>query len=67
MPPPFDVLATDLYASSYDNVSRPCSTAAAGLQPEIGYQPTGQCGELSISWRRTSGMLGSFVLLTVGL
>lgn len=39
--PPSAVLVAELYASSYDNVSRPCSTAAAGLQPETGYQPAG--------------------------
>lgn len=38
---PLAVLVAELYASNYDNVSRPCSTAAAGLQPETGYQPAG--------------------------
>lgn len=53
------VLVAELYASNYDNVSRPCSTAAAGLQPETGYQPAGQCCQLSISWGGTTGMLSS--------
>lgn len=52
-------LVSELYASNYDNVSRPCSTAAAGLQPETGYQPAGQCCQLSISWGGTTGMLSS--------
>lgn len=50
------VLVAELYASNYDNVSRPCSTAAAGLQPETGYQPAGQCCQLSISRGGTTGM-----------
>lgn len=54
------VLVTELYASSNDNVSRSYSTAAAGLQPEVRYQPAGQCGELSVPWGGTSGMLVAF-------
>lgn len=30
-----------IYASNYDNVSRPCSATAAGFQPEIGYKSVG--------------------------
>ncbi|KAF5918001.1 hypothetical protein HPG69_019807 [Diceros bicornis minor] len=42
-----------IYASNYDNVSRPCSSSAARFQPKTGYQPFRQCGELLIPWRRS--------------
>ncbi|CAM2110973.1 unnamed protein product [Caretta caretta] len=48
-----------IYASNYDNVSRPCSSSAAGFQPEIGYQSLGQRGELSVPWRRSPAKDGT--------
>ncbi|KYO23645.1 hypothetical protein Y1Q_0002281 [Alligator mississippiensis] len=48
-----------IYASNYDNVSRPCSSPAAGFQPEIGYQSLGQRGELLVPWRRSTAKNGT--------
>lgn len=55
------VVFSVIYASNYDHVSRPCSSTAAGFQPEVGHQPFGQCRELLIPWRRSSGSYALFI------
>lgn len=61
----FFSLFTVIYASNYDNVSRPCSSSAARFQPKTGYQPPRQCGELLIPWRRSPGKVAEQNFLTL--
>lgn len=44
-----------LYASRNDDVGRATSQTAAGLQPETGHQPVGQCCQLHVPRHRIPG------------